>query len=143
MAKNEFDIRRVAFGQFTFPTNTSANTASTLTADCNVYIPKGAIVTGIRYFVLGAITNISAMKNGTINLLVGAQALGTANLVASAALVATNALSQAVATNAGLYVSVGGPLLVNFASSDADRSAISGTGDVYVEYLYCSERDIT
>jgi hypothetical protein len=143
MAKHEFNIKRVAFGNFTIPANTAANTASTLSADCGVYIPKGAIVTGIRYFALGAITNVSAFKNATINPSVAAQVLGTNNLVASAALIATNCVSQVVVTNAGVYVSVGGPLIVNLASSDGDRSAIAGTADIYVEYLYCSDRDLT
>jgi len=143
MAKNELMIRRVAFGNFTIPANTGALTASTLSASANVYIPKGAIVTGIRYFALGALTNVSAFKNATINPSVGAQVLGTNNMIASVALTAAVVGSQAVGASAGLYISAGGNLIVNFAASDSDRSAISGTADIYVEYLYCADRDIT
>ena len=143
MGKNEFNQRRVAFGTFTIPTNTSANTASTLSAAANVFIPKGAIVTGIRYFCLGALTNVSGFKNATINPSVGGQVLGTNNLVGSTALTAAVAYTQALAVAGGVYVSAGGNLVVNFASSDSDRHTISGTGDIYVEYLYCPDRDLT
>lgn len=143
MAHNEFNQRRVAFGTFTIPANTSANTASTLSATANVNIPKGAIVTGIRYFCLGALSNVSAFKNATINPSVGGQVLGTNNLVGSTALTAGVAYTQALAVAGGVYVSVGGNLIVNFASSDSDRIAIAGTGDIYVEYLYCPDRDLT
>ncbi len=140
---NEFNIRRVAFGNFTIPSNTSANTASVLSADSNVFIPKGAIVTGIKYFCSGAITNVSALKNATINCNVGAQVLGTNNAVASTLLTAALPYTQTLANTNGVYVSVGGNLFVQLAASDGDRSAIAGTADVYVEYLYCSDRDLT
>lgn len=143
MAKNEFNIRRVAFSNFTIPSNTSANTASVLSANASVFIPKGAIVTGIKYFTLGAITNVSALKNATINLIVGGQVLGTNNAVASTLLTAALPYTQTLANTNGVYVSVGGNLSVQLGASDSDRSALAGTSDVYVEYLYCSERDIT
>ena len=140
---NEFSVRRVAFGNFTIPTNNSANTASTFSAVAgNAYVPKGAIVTGIRYFSYGSLTNVSAFKNATINPSIGGQVIGTNNLVASAALVSSAAITQAVVTNAGVYISVAGPIVVNFASSDSDRIAIAGNADIYVEYLYASGRDI-
>lgn len=140
---NEFNIRRVAFGNFTIPSNTSENTASVLSADANVFIPKGAIVTGIKYFTLGAISNVSALKNATINCNVGAQVLGTNNAIASTLLTAALPYTQTLANTNGVYVSVGGNLFVQLAASDASRSAIAGTSDVYVEYLYCSDRDLT
>jgi hypothetical protein len=143
MGKNEFNVRRIAFGNVTFPANTSANTASTISASANVYIPKGAIVTGIRYFALGALTNVSALKNATINPSVGGIVLGTNNLVGSTALTAAVAYTQALAVAGGVYLSAGGNLLVNIASSDSDRIAVAGTFDIYVEYLYCDDRDLT
>lgn len=139
MAKNSFEISRVAFGKFTMPSNTAANTASTLTCATGAFIPKGALITGISWFVGGAMTEIASMKNGTINVYAGGQALGTNNRIASAALVQTSLGSHAVA--AGQYVSVGGPLIVQFASSDNARSGIVVDGDVYVEYLYCNDKD--
>lgn len=143
MAHNPFNIRRVAFGNFTFPTNTSDNTASTLSAAVEgAYIPKGAIVTGIKYYPGGAITDLSAMKSGTVNLLAGAQALGTNDRVASQAILQTVAGSHAVADADGVVVTVGGELVANFASSDSDRSGIAFDCDVYVEYLYAGDRDV-
>lgn len=142
MAKNEFSVNRVAFGNFTFPANTAANTASTLSAAVTgAYVPKGAIVTGIKYFPYGAITNGSALKNATCNPSVGGQVLGTNNRVASAVFVQTVAATQAPVA-AGMYVSVGGPVIMNFASSDSDRSAVAFDADVYIEYLYAGDRDI-
>ena len=143
MGKNDFNVSRVAFGNFTIPANTSANTASVLSCNCNVNIPKGAIITGIKYFTLGALTNVSALKNATINVAVGAQALGTNNLVGSTALTAALAYAQVLAATAGVYVSVGGNLYVQLGASDSDRIAVAGTADVYVEYLYCPDRDLT
>lgn len=141
MAFNEFYVHRVAFGNFTFPTNTSANTASTLSANVvGAYIPKGAIIRGIALFPGGALTNMSAMKDGTINFLVGGQAIGTNDRKCSEAIVQTVAATMAPAA-AGMYVSVGGQLVANIASSDSDRSAIAADCDVYVEYLYCAEND--
>jgi len=141
MATNDFNVRRVAFGNVTFPANTSANTASTLSVATGAFIPKGAIVTAIKYHPGGAITNGSAMKSGTINAIVGAQALGTNNRVMSQAILASSALSQAVAAALGGVVSVGGELEVHFASSDSDRSAIAFDADVYVEYLFSADGD--
>lgn len=144
MANNEQNIKRVAFGNFTVPAtaNVAGNTASVLSFTVNgAFIPKGAIVTGIKYFPGGAITNGSNMKNGTVNLLAGGQALGTADLVASAAFVQTVLANQVLQATKGVYVTVGGPLLVNIASSDSARTGVAFDADVYVEYLYCGSRD--
>jgi len=140
---NENLIKRVAFGSFTIPTNNSDNTASTVSCSAGAYIPKGAIVTGIRYFAYGALTNVSNFKNATITPTIGAQSIGTNNVVASAVLVQTAAATQALYTAQGVYVSVGGPIVINLASSDSARTGIAGTADIYVEYLYCADRDIT
>ena len=131
---NEFLVERVAVGTFAFPTNGTANTASTLSADANVYIPAGAIVNEIKYFVPGALTNMSNMKSGTINALVGTVALGTNNVIASNVLVQTVVGSQAPA-GMGVYVPTGGALWLNFASSDSARTGIAGSGTVFVKYL--------
>ncbi len=139
---NEFNVRRVAWGNVTFPANTSANTASTLSAQVgDAFLPKGAIVTSIKYRPGGALTNMSAMKNGTINLLAGAEAVGTNNRICSAALLAGSAISQAVVAASGGAMTAGGKLIANFASSDGDRSAIAADFDVYVEYLYAGGYD--
>jgi hypothetical protein len=141
MAYNEQQIKRVAFGNFTFPENTSGLTASTLSAAVSgAYIPIGAIVTGIKYFVGGTVSNGANLKNATLNPSVGGQVLGTNNRIASVALLETQAHSQAVVA-AGFYVSVGGPLIMNIASSDSARTGIALDADVYVEYLYAGAKD--
>lgn len=147
-----FSTLRIAHGSVTYPANTAANTASTLSANVvGAHIPKGAIVTRIWVRPGTAVTNISAMKNGTINFVVSpggaisaGQAIGTNNRVASSLLsVASAAVSQAVVAASGGNVTVGGQLIANFASSDSDRSGISGNFDAYVEYLYAADVDIT
>lgn len=133
---NEFLIERVALGTFSFPANSAGNTGSTLSADANVYIPAGAIVNDIKYFVPGELTNMANMSNGTINVAVGSIVLGTSNLAATNALVQTVAASQAIAGgNGALYIPTGGNLQVNFASSNSARTGIAGAGSVYVKYL--------
>jgi hypothetical protein len=136
---NEFLVNRVAFGTFSFPSNLDANTASTLSVNVDgVYIPTGAIITGIKYVPVGALTNMSAMKDGTINLKVGTQALGTADAKASLALLAGSVYNHTVVA-AGIaaapIVSTGGQLWVNFASSDSARTAVAANVGVYVGYL--------
>ena len=139
---NEFNVRRIAWGNVTFPANTSANTASTLSAAMgDAFLPKGAIVTAIKYHPGGALTNMSAIKNGTIQVFAGAEAAGTNNRICSAALLAGSVLSQAVVAASGGIMSAGGKLAVHFASSDSDRSAIACDFDVYVEYLYAGGYD--
>lgn len=131
---NEFLIERVALGTFSFPANASGNTGSTLSADANVYIPAGAIVNDIKYFVPGTLTNMANMSAGTINVAVGTIALGTSNLAATNALVQTVAASQAIAGGA-LYIPTGGNLQVNFGTAGSARTGIAGAGSVYVKYL--------
>ena len=139
---NEFNINRVAFGNVTFPANTSANTASTLTVPIgDAFLPKGAIVTSIKYHPGGSLTNMSAMKSGTINVFAGAEAVGTNNRVCSQGLLAGSVLTHAVITASGGIMSAGGRLSIEFASSDSDRSAIAADFDVYVEYIYAGGYD--
>lgn len=142
MANNEFLAHRVAAGNFTFPTNTAANTASTLSANVEgAYLPKGAIVTGIKLYVGGAMTNISNMKNGTINFVVGTATLGTDDRVASAAMVQTAVKSLAVVAADGFVVPAEGQVVAHIASSDSARTGIVADADVYIDYLYISDMD--
>jgi hypothetical protein len=136
---NEFFVNRVDYGTFSFPANVASNTASTLSMLVKgVYIPSGAIIKEIKYVPVGALTNLSGMGSGTINLAVGTQILGTNNAAATAALIAGSVYNQTVA-GAGIgatpIVSTGGQLQVNFASSENVRSAISANVGVYVGYL--------
>jgi len=131
---NEFLVERVVTGNFTFPANAAGVTASTLSADAGVYIPKGAIITDIWYLPTGALTNASNLKDATINPAVGTQVLGTNNVKASVAIVQTVVGSQAPA-GSGVLVAAGGNLAVNFASSDSARTGVAFDCNIYVKYL--------
>jgi len=135
---NDFLIQRVAFGNVTY-VSTATNATNSVTVDGG-YLPKGAIVTGIRLFPGGAITNGSNFENATFNLYCGGQALGTNDRKASEAFVQTAAATMAVAGGIA-YVSVGGPLVVYWASSTSKKTGIAFDSDIYVEYLYCGSRD--
>ena len=136
---NDFLVNRVAFGTFAYPSNLASNTNSTLSvAVSGVYIPTGAIITNIKYVPIGALTNMSGMKNGTINVGVSTQALGTSDVIGSNAWLAGSVYNHTVASagiGAGALVSTGGQLKVSFASSDSARSAIGANIGVYVGYL--------
>lgn len=133
---NEFSVRRVAAGTITFPANAAGVTVSTLSAALGVNIPKGALVTGVKLFPEGAITNGSNLKNATVNIAVGGQVIGTNNRVASQAFVETVAAIIGLAVTDGVFISAGGPVVVQFASSDSARTGVAFTSQVFVEYLY-------
>ena len=139
---NEFRIQRVAFGNFTFPANTSANTASTLSVGTGVFVPKGAIVQAIRFYPAGAITNAANLKNATVNVYVGTVVMGTNDRKASEALLQTAVKSISPSAADGIIVPATGEVIVHFASSDSARTGVAFDADVYVEYLYCGDKDI-
>jgi len=145
MAKNELLIKRTAFGQATLALtdNTANHSSNILTLNTTgLFIPTGAIITGIRYFTFPAVTNGSGMKNATINCYIGNVALGTNDVVASNVIKQTVAGSQAPV--AGIfYVGTGGTVQVVLASSDNARSGVAFNADVYIDYIYCGDRDIT
>jgi len=141
MGKNSLNIKRTAFGNCTLPTIPATN--STFSCSANVHIPKGAIVTGMRFFALGAITNVSNFKNATMQPSVGGQVLGSNANIASVQLTAATPVIPVLVNTNGVYVSVGGNLIIAFASSDGDRTGMAGTFDIYVDYLYCPDRDLT
>lgn len=142
MAKNELLIHRTAFGTFSLAAseNTANHSSNVLTLrTTGLRIPAGAIVTGIRVFSFGAPT-VSGCKDATINAYIGAVALGTNDVKASVLLAQTKAGNIAPAANA-LYVGAGGDVAVVLASSDNARSGIIFDCDLYIDYLYCADRD--
>lgn len=136
MAANEFKIKRTAFANFTVPTALTA-TASTQTG---AYIPAGAIVTGITIIAGDAVTMAGA-SNATITPYVGAVALATNNRVASAAIVQTAAKSVGLAAADGIYIPTGGYVDIDFGSTGTAASSLVADADIYVDYLYCNDRD--
>lgn len=137
---NELLIKKVAFGNVTYVSAaTNATTSAYVSNDA--YVPKGAIVTGIKFFPGGAITNGSNFEDATVNIYVGGQALGTNDRKASEAILQTAVKSLGLSAADGIYVSVGGPIAMYWASSSSKRTGIAFDVDVYVEYLYCADRD--
>ena len=139
MASNQFLVRRVAFANFTY-VSTATDATNSVAATGNK-IPKGAIVTGVKFYPGGACTNMSNFENGTINVYVGGQVIGTADRKASDAIIQTLVKSIQLVAADGTIVTAGGDIQIYFASSSSKRTGISFDADVYVEYLYCGDRD--
>ena len=140
MAKNQFLIRRAAFGNTTY-VSTATNATNSVYFDA-INLPKGAIIVAVKVFPAGAITNGSNFEDATVNLSCGAQAILSNDQKASVLFVAATPVTPVLASTAGVYVSVGGPLVVYWASSTSKKTGIAFDSDIYVEYLYCGERDI-
>ena len=139
MATNQFLVRRVAFANFTY-VSTATNATNSVVATGNT-IPKGAIVTGIRFYTFAVPTNIANYSDGTINVYVGGQVIGTADRKLSEAIVRTVVKSQQVVAADGIIITSGGPIQVYFASSDSNRTGVAFDADIYVEYLFCGDYD--
>lgn len=135
---NEYKIHRVAHANFTY---VSVATNVTQSIGTGIIIPKGAIVTGIKFLPGGAITNGSNFKNATVNVYVGTVVMGTNNRVASQALVQTVVGSLGMAAADGKLVPATGEVIVHFASSDSAKTGIAFDADIYVEYLYTADSD--
>lgn len=137
MSKNTFQIKRTAFAHIVHAGHASA-TASTQT---DAYIPSGAIVTGMKMFTFAAQV-LATGSNATVQPCVGAVALGSNDNVMSAKAVETVAHSLKMVAAQGVYIPTGGYLDIDFGSSgDSDSTGMTGDFDIYVDYLYCPNRD--
>lgn len=126
MALNEYGIKRTAFANITIPNASAATTIST-----GVYIPKGAIVTGLRWVSADAVTLTGASATvapriGTVNL---AATVVVSNLGASATPTTT-----ALATAGGILVTADSEF--NLISQASSAAAATASYDFYVDYLY-------
>ncbi len=135
LSYNEYNIKRTAFASFTIP----SGTASTI-LQSGAVIPKGAIVTGVRYVAPAAVTITGA--SATVQLQVGT----TTGSVALCATVNESALAasvtptpMALATTNGILISTNGLLSLNCGSSS--NSAVTATYDFYVDYLFTGSHD--
>ena len=135
---NQFLANRHAFGTVSFPANVLASSESVLSATVpGVFIPTGAIINDIKYMPVGALTGFSA-ETGTMNIAVSTQVIGTADANASAALLAGSVYNHTVVAagiGASPLISTGGPLVMQFAGGNANRSVASANFGVYVGYL--------
>lgn len=134
---NEFLVNRVAQASFTLPAMAAASTASTLSMSLDgLYIPSGALVTRAG-FILGAQTDISGMKDATLNISISNTPLFSNNAKASVALTVgvAKTCTMALGVGEGVYIPVGGIPVLHLASSDNARSGISAIGTMHIGYI--------
>ncbi len=129
MAYNSLNIRRTAFANITIPN--AATTVST-----GVFIPKGALITNLRWVSGDAITITGA--SATVQVQAGTVGLHTAPAV-SAMGAQTTPVSTALSIASGIALTVDSELkLVAQASSN---SAATASYDFYVDYLYVAAHE--
>lgn len=136
MAANTFSARRIAFANIALPTSNS----TTVSTGTGAFIPKGAIITGVKVLAADAVT-VSQLGNLTCNLYVGGQVIGSNNNVASAIAVQTAVANLGLANTNGVLVTAGGNLALYLGSGTSVTGGIAADVDVYVDYLYCNDRD--
>ena len=136
MAKNENLIRRTAFATFDLPNTITA----AISVKTDAFIPAGAIVTGIR-FLLQSETAIESYKNATVTPRVGAIVIGHNNKKASVQLTLDVVISHALTADP-IYVGTGDYVNISFGASGG-CSDVTGVADVYVDYLYCGDKDLS
>jgi hypothetical protein len=128
---NKFDIKRTGYGRLTL--NNAATTINT-----GIYIPKGAIITGITWCSGDAVT-ISATtlatgqwRCGTVALaaafnlsIVGAASIPTTTAITAGKLVGDNSLNNQI----------------NFICGSSVSTGVTASYDVYVDYIYVAEHE--
>jgi hypothetical protein len=133
---NIYDTRRIAFANLTVPSSNS----TTVSSGSSVYIPKGAIITGVKVMA-GDSVALSPLANCTFNLYVGTQVIGSNSNICSSLLVQTVANQFALVATQGILLGVGGNLILHLGSGTSTTGGLVGDCDVYVDYLYCDDRD--
>jgi hypothetical protein len=133
MAKNEFLNGKILRAEYSLYGNTAQNTVNG-----SVYIPAGAIVTGVTFINTGAIT-IANAGNGISLQVINTSASSSINLISSVAMSAAG-LAQTlpyVATltaAVGTYIPVSGQLCIVQGVSNG-TSVWTRTPSVFVGYL--------
>ncbi len=123
---NQFAVRRSAVGSFAL-----ANVAATVTS--GVFIPAGALITGIHIGNKDAVTFADA--DGTVVPKIGTVAIAaTVNMSGLPA--QTIGASTAVST-AGMMITTSSELNLVFGASN--QSTAAGTFDYYVDYLFIKD----
>lgn len=123
MPTNEFNIKRVAFGNFTLAPTTNNSIISS-----DARIPAGAVITGVR-----VVEGTTLAGANPIAVMVGSNAI-----IATTAASGVNTGVLAIATTAGFTTS-GGALGLSVVNSTAASSALAGDVDVYVEYIFTND----
>jgi hypothetical protein len=132
MANNEFLVNRVVATNISYPSNTASTFAPT-----DVYIPTGAIVTGVTLNNTVSWT-LNAAGSQTMCLYVSTDiplnAVTAVTDVTSIASVSNMPYNWALLSTAGMYISKGGPLYMKQGVSNG-TSVWTYKPDVYVGYL--------
>lgn len=134
---NQFLANRQAFGTVYLNCTQSSNAVASFDVP-GVFIPKGAIITDIKYVPSGALTGAGSLANATIQAAVGGQVIATNDAIASAALIAGSVYNHTViggGIGAGPILTAGGQLAMQIASSNSNRTAAKANVGVYVGYL--------
>jgi hypothetical protein len=125
--KNQYFEARVAVCDIPY-TNQAAQT----TLGGGVYLPTGAVVTGLSLMQTGSASTIASI--GAVTIGVGAITLGS--LAGSAAPAQTLMSRPALATTQGMYLSTGGEIKMTVGSWLTSNGTPGGfTPTVYVGYL--------
>jgi hypothetical protein len=126
MANNELLIKKTAVLDGIAIGNIAA------THGQGVFIPAGAIITGITLIAPGAVTTTDA--SATIVLKVGTFPIVATTKINAAIPAQTVGTKIALLTTAGLYVPTTGEL--NLVVSASANSSCNATVDIYVDYMY-------
>ena len=129
---NNLLIKQVAFANITIP-----NVATTVST--GVYIPKGAIITGVRWASGDAVTISDG--SATCQLRVGAMAIcSTINMSDMGAI--KTPIAGTLMTAGGVAVStVSLNNELNLICGSSVNGAITASYDVYVDYLYINTHE--
>lgn len=131
--KNEFLEGRVAKANF----GLIASSAATQAKPSGVYIPGGAIVTGVTYMATG-VMDVSVASQ-SINLYVANTALSSSmalvsSVVLSALPAQTIPYAASLLSSAGMYVAVPGELVMSVQAASGG-SVVTYNPDIYVGYV--------
>jgi hypothetical protein len=125
--KNQYFEGRVAVCDIPY-TNQAASTVT----GGGVYLPTGAIVTGLSIMQTGSASTIASI--GPVTVGIGAITLGS--FAGSAAPAQTLMSRPALATTQGMYMSTGGEIKMSVGTWLTSNAAPGGfTPTVYVGYL--------
>jgi len=128
---NQHYVERCAVGDLVI----TGTMVDAFTQNSNVYIPAGAIITGIRYVAANTAITVAA-ASATVKPMVGTAVIGaTLNIKTLPA--QTVALPLATDPALGMIVITAGEL--NIVGEASNNATGAGTWKYYVDYLYVPE----
>lgn len=127
---NDFMVKRTAVAPLVLAGGTAA-----FTSNSGVYIPAGAIITGVR-IVCGNTAAVKTAATQTVVPKVGTQAIAT-TLNVSTLPAQTVGIPGVLAATGGVVIMTAGQL--NVVGGTTNTSTASGNWKYYVDYLYVTE----